>query len=347
MSYTLEKDLPKEWQYNPWVDKGNYGTVVHGIAEAAVSAQKKMTVAQIKKMISTYKLTDEEADRALQAVAVYDGYIRKLAKRKDYSLKVEVKDRCFIDELECVAKADALLVGPGVLHVCDLKTGAFDYSETAQKQLLFGGLVHIVANNLKGMYEIHGHIIQPAYYNPPQRVVALGCLWSGDINGARDCLMQMALQVQTQIIHQGDHCSFCRALPKCPKQTALALSFESDTAPAVEMSIDRLDYIVRNKKRIEQFLEACESQVKTLLESGAQFPTLGFVTGSGRRRWKDEFAVKSLFYVSHGGEIFEPLKLKSPAQLEKIVGKKNIEEFVETPTTVKIGVVKNPFEALE
>ena len=351
-SYWLEKNLPAEWQYNPWVDKGNYGSAVHALGEAALRMPKKLTAAQVKKLIVASGLKGDEAGRAEHTVKVYDAYIRGLVKKVKGHLSIEVKNRWHGTDLECVAKCDALIetgdCNKTTLHVIDLKTGAFDYSESVKKQLVFGGLVNILTTTLEPAqhYGIVGHVVQPGYYNAPQQAVNLGTLWAGTRADAANELVKMKSVIETEVVNKGDHCSFCRALPKCPLHTALALAYDADLQPAIEMSIERLDYIVRSRKNIDRFLDACEAQAKTLIDSGAQFPTLGLVPVISRRRWINEDETIKAFHKDFGYEIYEPLKLKSPAQLEKIVGKKNIEGLTEQPTTMKIGVVNNPFKEI-
>jgi hypothetical protein len=54
------------------------------------------------------------------------------------------------------------------------------------------------------------------------------------------------------------------------------------------------------------------------------------VAKRGNRRWIDEMMVENAFEAEVGPEIYTK-KLKSPAQLEKLVGKDRIKEYVEIP----------------
>ena len=94
------------------------------------------------------------------------------------------------------------------------------------------------------------------------------------------------------------------------------------------------------------FLDALDGYLKNEMETGKAIPGLYLEEKSGRRRWTDEGAVVSaLKYLKE--KIYEPRVLKSPAQMEKIAGKQNIEGLYTTPKYKTVAIRENNFENFE
>jgi len=65
-------------------------------------------------------------------------------------------------------------------------------------------------------------------------------------------------------------------------------------------------------------------------EFGVKIPGYKLIQKTGRRAWTDEMVVENEFEHEFGDVIYDK-KLKSPAQLEKIVGKDRVKELVSIP----------------
>jgi len=127
----------------------------------------------------------------------------------------------------------------------------------------------------------------------------------------------------------GDHCRFCKAAGVCPALRSNALTVAQDEFGAVR-TIDDLtpaeigNYLERIPL-IEEWIKSLRRHAHTLLETGACVPGYKLVEKRATRRWvTDEDMVA--WATAEGlddDEIYEK-KIKSPAQIEKVVGKKNV-----------------------
>lgn len=148
------------------------------------------------------------------------------------------------------------------------------------------------------------------------------------------------------ILQSGDWCKFCKAKVGCPalrKELSSALSTLKGREiifPDVKvLPVATLSKIMDYKDQIEDWLDAITLYAQTILESGGEVPGYQLAKKRSNRRWISEQEVAQKF-MELGDKIFN-IKLLSPAQLEKIVGKKEVEDLTETPdkgfTIKKIG----------
>ena len=101
--------------------------------------------------------------------------------------------------------------------------------------------------------------------------------------------------------------------------------------------------IYQKKDAVIAFLDAVDGYLKNELESGKTISGVMLEEYSGRRRWIDEGVVmEKLAYLKD--KIFEPRKLKTPAQVEKLAGKANIEGLYDTPRLKRVALAVNNFE---
>ena len=237
------------------------------------------------------------------------------------------------------------------LHVVDLKYGRGVVVEAKNNpQLKYYGLGAVLAVG-KGLEIEHVQltIVQPRAFHP-EGVVRHDNLDYLDLLDFADDLIAAAKRTQDPDapLHPGKHCRFCPAAGFCPAQREMVQSlaqvtFEADEPVAVtppdpaKMSVQQLANVLDNIDVLEEFIKAAKAHGQRLLESGTVAPeALGqkLVARKSNRRWRDQGAVVTWFTKEHGGEttaLFEQ-KMKSPAQLEKIVGKKNLPaELVEKP----------------
>ena len=132
----------------------------------------------------------------------------------------------------------------------------------------------------------------------------------------------------------GSHCRFCPASPICPAQrdmvqlTAQA-TFEAmplDVPPAPEsMPIEVVADILSKLPTLEQWAKDVRQYVQKKLEAGEEVPGFKLVEKRKTRRWVSERDAETFLAGAGWGpaDIFKQ-ELKSPAQIEKLVGKKNL-----------------------
>lgn len=132
----------------------------------------------------------------------------------------------------------------------------------------------------------------------------------------------------------GGHCRFCRASAVCPAQQARAMEvaqmeFNDEGAPpAVQtLSQETILKVLERKSELEKWLADIERYVFQELEHGREVPGWKLVRKKTNRQWISEDATAE-WLKDYGlkAEEIVVTKIKSPAQIEKIVGKKSLAE---------------------
>jgi hypothetical protein len=137
-------------------------------------------------------------------------------------------------------------------------------------------------------------------------------------------------------LHPGSHCRFCPASAICPAQRdhaqALAqVAFEAmplDVPPAPEsLPPEVLGDILSKLHILEEWAASVRAHAAHELEQGREVPGMKLVEGKkGNRQWADPAKAEKWMWDEKGlkPEQMYERKLKSPAQIEKIVGKKEL-----------------------
>jgi hypothetical protein len=282
---------------------------------------------------------------AKNTISFYTKYVKKIAKKR----KIFTEQRTNIDFEGCklTAQYDALVVDgeSDTIDIFDLKTGSWDY-EKAFDQLYFTACllyIHYLLSSGSD-WELKMHIVQPN--NRDKRILTKGMLLtSSDVNNHLTGIITNI--EESMYYHQGEHCTFCPALPICPEHHKEVAIMNTDILLPENISDENLEQIIIKRKRIEKFLSACEEYAKNKLEKGHVFDKLYISTSKGHRKWIDpEATKKELMKVAHVSDILD-VKLKSPAQIEKLLGREAIEGLTEQPEYKKISIRENLFEVIE
>lgn len=145
-----------------------------------------------------------------------------------------------------------------------------------------------------------------------------------------------AAQSHDPVMQMGDHCRWCAAKPVCPKMTGeveRVLKTQLTALPA-----EQIGMMLEQADRIEDFLKDLRALAFQMLENGQPVPGYKLVAKRGTRQWADEeklvdwAADNNLTHID-----ISDWKLKSPAQLEKVVKKFNIELPSELITSISSG----------
>lgn len=158
-----------------------------------------------------------------------------------------------------------------------------------------------------------------------------------DLVGFADDLLEAAHrtlnpQSETKV---GPWCRWCRAQPVCPAQKAHAASVAQldfavdEEPPKIEtLSMEELLHIMERKPIIEAFLTSVAQYLEGELNAGRPVPGYKIVAKRAMRRWiEDESRVlRTLEDMGIGREDVCTYELKSPAQVEKIVGKSAMQQ---------------------
>lgn len=185
-------------------------------------------------------------------------------------------------------------------------------------------------------YRITLIIVQPRIENISQ--------WTYSLNVHSDFRDNLESAIENGLsddpkIEAGAHCRWCPAEAICPaKRQELQNLFgvnldkpvKSMTQPDKLTGKQIADYI-GNAEYLSSWLSALKQQAMFMIDKGEEVPGYTVEKTQGNRAWVDVSAVVNEFKGKFGANIYEEPKLKSPAQLEKVVGKKPIESLVHRP----------------
>lgn len=229
-----------------------------------------------------------------------------------------------------------------LLIVGDYKHGKGHVVEvTGNKQTRYYALATLLTlppEDVAGIDKVQMTIIQPRAYHPdgPIRSETIGI---EELLDFAEDLLQAAKAVQDPNAKPtpGEHCLFCKAAGNCPAKAdqALALARDEFTAellpPAASMPVEQvatmLAQIEPKLALVEDWVKGARKLLQEKLEAGDTVPGYKLVAKRATRIWSDPEKVKAWALLDAGlkeSDIYTAPELISPAQVEKLVGKKNL-----------------------
>jgi hypothetical protein len=146
-----------------------------------------------------------------------------------------------------------------------------------------------------------------------------------------------ATQQDDAPFNTGAHCRFCKGSANCPELRrvtfeAAQTEFTPETVrqpPAPQsLTTEQLGTVLVQADVIEHWLKSVRGHVHSLLEKGEEVPGVKLVQKRALRKWKAKEHVIVEALCDHVGpnDLYDQ-KLRSPAQVEKILGKKVAKEI--------------------
>jgi len=278
-----------------------------------------------------FPVTEEMAE----SVQVYLDAIRKDMKTEGVE-ELSVEKKFSLKGLPIAGTNDASFSAPmGDLYVYDLKYGKGVYVEVKDNTQL--KIYALGAWEEAGCVNdvIHIKIVQPRYAQAD--AVRKQTLTREDL---LDFRVELALAVKEcqkpkAKLCAGEWCQWCPASP-CSEMTKKAVAV---VMPALDvtfpepsqMSPENISKVLELSGLISDWSKAVHSYAeKTAKDTGVMYPGYKLIQKKGRRAWVDEIAVENEFEHEFGEVIYDR-KVKSPAQLQKIVGKDRVEKLTEIP----------------
>ncbi len=317
------------------------GTAAHELAEHCLLSDM-----DAKDCIGITKNGFEVTEEMAEAVQVYLDTIRA-----DYSedKEIYIEDRFELDwiDKELFGTNDCSILDPfKKLTVYDYKHGAGKPVEAKENpQLLYYAL-----GALQGLEvaEVELVIVQPRCLHPdgpvrrwtttPERLAEFEKELKDRVNAVNE-----ARQVTGEVIYDfaksGSHCKFCPATGFCKKMKeetfALACSEFDEVVDnrtylpePSNLTPKQLRRVLDGAKLIEEWVKGVREYAHFKAEQGEKIDGYKLVQKRSNRSWISEEAV-ALDFSEKGDELYTK-KLKSPAQLEKIVGKEAVAKYCET-----------------
>jgi len=191
-------------------------------------------------------------------------------------------------------------------------------SAEENEQLLFYAAAAMRTDEAKwvfeGATEIECIIVQPPeirrWVTTPQRVALFEQELRRAVHESYSEAASMAM---------GDHCRWCAAKPICPKMTGQVERVLQTKLQA--LPIDQIAMQLEQADTIESYIKDLRALATQMLENGQTVPGFKLVAKRGTRQWTSEDAVDA--WVDANGltkEAYES-KLRSPAQMEKVLKK--------------------------
>jgi len=319
------------------------GTIAHGLASQALIGgwdyEKLLDQEGQERQADGFKFIVTE--EMLNHVWTYVETVRDARALHPAARMIVEEKVCLSFDAELFGTCDAAVIIPfQKLFIFDFKYGAGKgVSPYQNKQLMYYALGYYAKTDIT---EVELVIVQPRYRD--------GDTGEGYCFPAEE-LREFGKELQKRArkalkpnapLNPGDWCShsFCPARAVCPALKEFSkelVATDFDRPPAAKtLSVRDIKRVLDNAKILVDWVKAVEEYAKDQVLSGVNIPGWKCIEGFGNRKWKDETAVEADFFDSLGEKIYAPRKLKTPAQLEKVLGKKRkseIEEYVHKPMT--------------
>jgi len=309
-SVKLVQQMPPQ----PESEHAARGTLLHNVIAELLEFDKKpeqMLGATYKTQTLTQELLDEKIIPALKALDEIDP-----EKQMEYMVETRVAFGDFLpgvfgstDLLGRKGKRAVVLdwkFGDGVLVAAEDNPQLLFYAAAAMRtpaaQWVF-----------EGAEEIECVIVQPPsirrWVTTPERVKQF----------EQELLYAVRLSSWPEPPMQtGDHCRWCTAKPICPQMTGAvdrALKTQLAALPAEQIATK-----LQQADMLEDYIKNVRALAFQMLENGRPVPGYKLVAKRGTRQWVNEDAVDLWVYNETIPDAYDA-KLKSPAQMEKVLKK--------------------------
>lgn len=328
------KDIP-----NPANEYMAEGTVAHRLAEWALKDPENELDSYIGKIMEQDGFDIEVTEDMVDNVLEYRDYVLKVQEAEGgYPLRLEQKIE--LEEVNAVlfGTIDCVMVVPfKVVHVFDLKFGQGKrVSAWENKQLMEYALGVMLEEDCADFVL---HVCQPrvedgftSYHGSAEHMK----IFAQELEQRADA----ALKPNAPLI-AGDWCkgTFCPHRVNCPALHNLAgeLTARDFSAPAVtdKLSIEHIVKILKYEDTVKDWMAKVREHAKELMIKGTDIPGYKVVQSLGHAKWVDEEVIKAEFEEEFGDKLYGERKLVSPAQFEKIAGKKRLGKDFRDDYTVR------------
>lgn len=341
-----------------WMETDNEGTTwstegtnAHLLAETALRAGKDPMayVGNVFEGSTSFEVTYEMAEAVKVYTDTASSYV-SYVKRMDGECETYVEKRLSknIKDITLNGTADYVIQSPKRIIVMDLKFGVHNEVEAADNMQL--GIYMLAAaeraENKDSLEELIGVIVQPRLFSKKAKAIKT---WEVDkpkkwLKGIEDTLNKAV----TRVLSQGDTleycpsagtCKWCKGMPFCKAlegQVSIAMQNVHKKAP--ELPDTFITSLICNLGPIKKFIEEVSKHALKQARGGKAYEGLKLVEG-GRapaRTWANETEITEVLdeQILEGkidaDDMYVPYKLKSPAQVEKVLGKAFVKPYAIT-----------------
>lgn len=317
------------------------GTAAHELAEWCLLNNEE-ALAGIDRKFNGFIVDEDMAD----AVQIYLDTVREEANKPGRVLHVEKKFHLDWIHPDLFGTNDVCVEEPfGKLVVIDYKHGqGVPVDVTENKQLMYYGLGAL--REAADCDEIEFVIVQPRAVHPDGPVRR----WTTSLERMAEFEKELsesaaATELDDAPLFAGDHCRWCDAQAVCPelRQRSFELArAEFDDTQIIhlpephELTNEQLVALLDSKSMLDSWLKSVYTFAEQKAKRGEKIPKYKLVQKTGHRKWVDEKETVEKLKDEFGSSIFVPSKLKTPAQMEKVVGKELVALLCETPITGEV-----------
>ena len=315
----------------PSNEHADRGTLLHNVIAELLEFDKKPEQcigATYKDQVLTQELIDEKIIPALAALDEIDP-----DKRMEYMVETRVGFGDFLPDV--FGSTDLLGRRDNRAFVIDWKFGDGVVVDAVENpQLLFYAAAAMRTEAAKWVFEgadeIECIIVQPPMIRR----------WVTTFERVREFEQELRYAVNLSSwpeppMQTGDHCRWCAAKPICPQMTGAverALKLQLVNLPAEQISQQ-----LQQADAIEDYLRDLRALAFQMLENGHPVPGYKLVAKRATRQWVDEAKIEAWVDANNIKDAYEPVKIKSPAQLEKTLKKAKIEFPAEMVVAISSG----------
>ena len=314
------------------------GTAAHELGEHCLIEDIEPHSLIGKEEFNGFPVTEDMAD----AVKVYVDFIRN-SGGSGYELLLEHRFNLEEIDKELFGTGDAILYEYlGELHIIDYKHGKGVAVEAKENtQLLYYALG--AAKAFDEYSSVKLTIVQPRCIHPdgpirswvttPERLADFKTELKSAVDATRE------KNPRFQPTDKG--CKFCKAKATCPALRDEAMSLAKvefdDVEPTLpepkDLTLDEISKLLKVASRMESWLKAVQGHAQGLAESGHVIEGMKLVKKKANRKWSSETEVIEDLHDIYEDSIYAPRKLKTPRQLEAIIGKTEVANYCHTPDT--------------
>lgn len=305
------------------------GTLAHALAENCLISDLNAT----EYANELFEGQQISADMA-HYVQGYIDYVRDLGCEQHYEVHVSFKD--WVPEGFGTADAIVYCHDTKTLHIVDLKygKGVIVNPERNSQGMLYALGALAMMRDKKQIDNVEIHIYQPRAGNIASWTCSASDLLEFGSFARKRALL--ALSDDAPFNPEEKACLFCAAKATCKAlsehvEATILADFDSlDDVPLPEpetLSIDRVAYILTHRKLIADWLSAIEDYVTDQLHQGKDVKGWKLVEGRSIRKWQDSDEVAAKLIELIGEDKTFERKIITPAQAEKLIGKKNLADI--------------------
>jgi hypothetical protein len=320
------------------------GTTAHAVGEMCL-AQGDHPSQWIGEIVEGMEVTAEMAE----AVTVYYDYVRGLLGADD---ELYLERRVSLEKLnppvQMFGTSDCIIYRKAEkkLFVIDYKHGAGVAVEaTGNPQGRYYALGAMLAlENDQPVAEVEIIIVQPRapHSDGPIRSETVSAAELVDFAADLMDAAHRTLDEDAPIV-PGDHCKFCTAAGVCPglREQALAVA-QSEFGPPDPRTLlpEQVAELLQKADIVEEWVKSLRAHAYATLERGGTVPGFKLVAKRATRKWVNEQDAIAVLENSGGiraRDMYEQ-KLKSPAQVEKLLAKADRKLLAELTVSVSTGL---------